>query len=145
MKFWDSSALVPLLVREESTTSLQALHRADPQLLVWWGSEVECSSALARREREGSLSREASAEAFDRLQVLSRDWHEIQPVTEVREIAVRFVRVHDLRAADALQLAAAFVAAEGRPTTLEIVSLDGRLVDAARLEGFAMVDLPEGF
>jgi hypothetical protein len=58
-----------------------------------------------------------------------------------REAAVRFLGVHPLRAADALQLAAAFVAAERRPVSLEVVTLDGRLADAAHKEGFALSDV----
>jgi predicted nucleic acid-binding protein len=57
---------------------------------------------------------------------------------------VRFLRVHSLRAADALQLAAAFIAAERRPPSLEVITLDERLADAARKEGFALVDLTTG-
>ena len=52
-----------------------------------------------------------------------------------------FLRVHPLRAADALQLAAAFVAAERRPASLQVVTLDERLADAMRKEGFALVDI----
>jgi hypothetical protein len=52
------------------------------------------------------------------------------------------LRVHPLRAADALQLAAAFVAAERRPSSLEIVTLDQRLAAAARKEGFGLTDVP---
>jgi hypothetical protein len=46
--------------------------------------------------------------------------------------------VHPPRAADSLQLAAAFVAAEGRPAALGLVTLDGRLASAGRKEGFAI-------
>jgi hypothetical protein len=63
-------------------------------------------------------------------------WHEVEPGDDVRESAKRFLRVHDLRAADALQFAAAFFAAEARPATLEFVTLDDRLLEAARREGF---------
>ena len=55
---------------------------------------------------------------------------------------MRFLRVHPLRAADALQLAAAFIAAERRPSSLEVVTLDDRLAAAARKEGFALIELP---
>jgi uncharacterized protein len=48
--------------------------------------------------------------------------------------------VHPLRAADALQLAAAFAAAEGRPGSLELITLDDRLCLAARKKGFAVVE-----
>jgi uncharacterized protein len=55
---------------------------------------------------------------------------------------VRFLRVHPLRTSDALQLAAAFVAAERRPSSLEVVTLDDRLAAAARKEGFLLVEVP---
>ena len=140
MKFWDASAIVPLLVAEESTRRLQALAAKDSAMLVWWGSAVECISALARLEHDGALSSPAMTLALQRLQQLSAGWHEIDPSDEIRETAARFLRVHPLRAADALQLAAAFAAAERRPASLEIVTLDDRLANAARKEGFALLD-----
>ena len=84
----------------------------------------------------------AAAPTFDRLKQLAAGWHEIDPSDAVRETAVRFLRVHPLRTADALQLAAAFVAAERRPSSLEIVTLDERLAAAARKEGFVLVEVP---
>ena len=79
--------------------------------------------------------------ALRRLQQLTDAWHQIDPSDAIREAAIRFLRVHPLRAADALQLAVAFVAAERRPPSLEMVTLDDRLANAARKEGFAMIDL----
>jgi uncharacterized protein len=140
VKFWDASAIVPLLVTEESTRRLQALAAKDSAILVWWGSAVECISALARLERDGALNAPAMTHALQLLRQLSAGWHEVDPSDEIRETAVRFLRVHPLRAADALQLAAAFVAAERRPASLEIVTLDDRLANAARKEGFAVSD-----
>ena len=139
MKFWDASAIVPLLVAEPATKTLQALAGRDSAMLVWWATEVECASAIARLERDGDLDERAAAEAFDRLKELSPAWHQVDPVDAVRETAVRFLRVHPLRAADALQLAAAFVAAERRPPSLEVVTLDDRLAAAGRKEGFAVI------
>jgi hypothetical protein len=72
---------------------------------------------------------------------LANSWHEVDPSESVREVAIRFLRVHPLRSADALQLAAAFVAAQRRPASLELVTLDDRLGAAARKEGFAVFDL----
>ena len=140
MKFWDASAIVPLLVDETSSRRLQSLAAEDTVMLVWWGSEVECVSALARREREGALDPKAITVALDRLRQIATAWHEIDPNDVIRGAAVRFLRVHPLRAADALQLAAAFVAAERRPASLDLVTLDDRLADAARKEGFAVID-----
>ena len=83
MKFWDAAAIVPLLVAEESTRRLQALAAKDSAMLVWWGSAVECISALARLERDGALSSPAMTLALQRLQQLSAGWHEIDPSDEI--------------------------------------------------------------
>jgi hypothetical protein len=138
MRFWDSSAIVPLLVEEPSTGELQALFAKDPLIVAWWGSQVECASALARLERAEALPAESVRQAFARLAALAAGWIEIDPGGELRETAVRFLRVHDLRAGDALQLAAAFTASERRPATLELVCRDDRLARAAEREGFSL-------
>jgi hypothetical protein len=140
MRFWDASAIVPLLVAEAQTRQVQALAADDPVMLVWWATAVECASALARLARDGMLDETAETQAFDRLRQVASGWHEVDPGDQVREAAVRFLRVHPLRAADALQLAAAFVLAERRPSTLELVTLDDRLAVAARKEGFVVLD-----
>jgi uncharacterized protein len=138
VRFWDASAIVPLLIAEVSTRRLQAFASRDPAMVVWWGSEIECTSALARLERDGALDPKGIALAFERLKQLAAEWHEVDPTDVVRETAARFLRVHPLRSADALQLAAAFLAAERRPASLEVVTLDDRLGAAARKEGFAV-------
>ena len=74
-----------------------------------------------------------------RLRALGSAWQEIQPVEEIKETAVRFVRVHSLRAGDATQLAAAFLASERRPASLYFVCLDHRLRKAASREGFILM------
>ena len=139
MRFWDSSALVPLLVDERTSGRVLAAYLDDPELLVWWGSEIECVSAFARLEREGSLTRGSTLVALQRLERLAVAWREIQPVERVRQLAVRLLRVHPLRAADALQLAAAIVASEDHPETLPLVTLDDRLAEAAEREGFPIL------
>jgi predicted nucleic acid-binding protein len=127
---------------EATTKALQGLAAEDPAMLVWWASEVECASAITRLERDGALDQPGVIAAFDRLRRLADGWHEVDPTDGVRETAVRFLRVHSLRAADALQLAAAFVAAERRPSSIEVITLDERLAAAARKEGFALIDVP---
>jgi uncharacterized protein len=141
MKFWDASAIVPLLVTEGTTKAVQSLAEKDSTMIVWWATEVECASAITRLEREASLDDAAVIEAFQRLRQLAQTWHEVDPSDPAREAAVRFLRVHPLRAADALQLAAAFIAAERRPSSLEIVTLDDRLAAAAQKEGFALIEV----
>jgi hypothetical protein len=142
MRFWDASAIVPLLMTEPTTRPLQRLAIADPEMLVWWATEVECASAIARLERDGALDPAAAIDAFGRLTRLAGGWHEVDASDAVRETAVRLLRVHALRAADALQLAAAFMAAERRPASLELITLDDRLATAARKEGFALTEIP---
>jgi predicted nucleic acid-binding protein len=141
VKFWDASAIVPLLMVQRLTPRLRSLFDNDPVITVWWASEIECVSALSRLEREGFGPTEAITGASKRLEQLARNWHEIDPSETIRETAKRFLRVHSLRAGDALQLAAAYLAADRRPSSLDLVTLDDRLVAAARKEGFAVVDV----
>jgi len=139
MRFWDSSAIVPLLVEEPSSAAARAEFLRDPDVVVWWATPVECVSALARLEREGILSAAGLAEALGRLDELSLAWHETQPIERTRQIATRVLRMHPLRAADAFQLAAAIVATEERADSMSLVTLDDRLASAADREGFDVV------
>jgi predicted nucleic acid-binding protein len=115
------------------------LYERDPQLVAWWGTVIECISAVTRRERDGALDARSMVDALDRLDALSLVWTEVEPGQRVRQVAVRLLRVHPLCAADALQLAAAIVASEDQPATLPFVTLDDRLGQAAEREGFVVV------
>jgi uncharacterized protein len=136
MRFWDASAVIALLVDEPRRSSMYKVLERDPAMLVWWGTPAECVSALSRRERDGSLDAAGMRTALERLRLLSAEWHEVLASAAVRNAAERILRVHSLRAADALQLAAAVVAAEHDPPSLTFLSLDERLVEAASKEGF---------
>ena len=135
MRFWDTSVVVPLVLTEPSSPAVLETLAEDPDQCVWWGTSVECASALARVERDGG----PVEQAFDRLGEFARTWREIAPSHAVRRATTRLLRVHPLRAADALQLAAAIVAAEGEPRSLPFVTLDRRLAAAAAREGFGLV------
>lgn len=137
MRFWDSSALVPLLVEEDVSDGMEGHLANDPVAAVWWGSRVECFAAIARREREGLIAGAESARGEAKLSELSEQWVEIPPTEPVRELATRLLRLHALRAGDALQLAAATVARDGEQ--LPFVTLDDRLAAAARREGFPVL------
>lgn len=132
--------MVPLLVDEAMSADVIAWLDEDPQMVVWWGTPVECSSALARAAREGGLDNEILVGAERRLQALQQAWHEVQPAGLLRETAIRMLRVHPLRSMDALQLAAATIAAENRPSLLDFVCLDKRLAMAAQREGFRVME-----
>jgi predicted nucleic acid-binding protein len=141
MRYWDSSALVPLLAQDAATDRMQTVYGEDPTMIVWWGSPVECLSALARLERETKLDAVSIAKAARRLKQMQRLWQEVQPLEMLRDLALRLLRVHPPRAADALQLAAAIIASEHRPSTMDFVRLDSRLALAAQREGFNVIDV----
>ena len=139
MRFWDTSALVPLLVVEAGTAVAGSVLEDDPEMIVWWGTRVECVSALARHAREPGMSSADLARVHERLAGLADRWSEIIATETLRNLAERIVRTHPLRAADALQLAAALVASDGQPHSIPFVSLDERQRDAARREGFSVL------
>lgn len=96
MKFWDTSALVPLLIRESSTDTVLQISGEDPEMAVWWGTETECLSALARREREKQLSRHEVTIAERDLTNLLAGALEIIPGPEVRRHARKLLMTHPL-------------------------------------------------
>ena len=135
MRFWDSSAVVPVLVEEATSARIGQLFAEDRGVIVWWATPIECTSAIVRRERRGEIEPAESARAMSRLDKLMADWTEVLPSEHLRSVARRMLRVHDLRASDALQLAAAVIAAASEPRGLEMVCLDQRLSLAAQKEG----------
>ena len=139
MRYWDASGIVPLLVAEAHSKQVQRLLEKESEIVTWWGTTVECLSALMRVVREGGLSADDLERALRRLEVLRDGWSEVLPTEACRRVAERMLRVHALRAADALQLAAAVIAADYDPGRIEMVSLDQRLSEASRKEGFAVV------
>lgn len=139
MRFWDASAILPLLVEEPQTKAMVALMGDDPAAAVWWLTPVECWSALARLEREQRLTDVGVAAAAALLREAARRWTEVPPIERVRDQAARLLRLHPLRTADALQLAAALVLADFDARTLPLVTLDLQLAAAARREGFEVL------
>ena len=138
MKFWDASAVVPLCCTQPATAEVEPLARADDALVVWWATSVEVVSALSRLHREGRLSADDLGATVAMLGTLRAAWVEVLPNDVVRERAERLLRTHSLRAADALQLAAALVWVSDRPAGEVIVTLDDRLRAAAGQEGFTV-------
>ncbi len=139
MKFWDPSAIIPLVLGEATSRTARRIHAEDRQMFVWWGAEIECVSAISRIERDGVGANEIER-SLDRLDGLISGWDEVDPGTTIRRTARRLLRTHDLRAGDALQLAAALQASEGFTSMLDFVCQDSRLNEAARREGFFVID-----
>jgi predicted nucleic acid-binding protein len=138
MRFWDTSALVPLFLEQEATEEVGGLLSEDPEIAAWWGTAIECVSAATRLRREERLTVDEEEQVLELLDALRSSWLEILPSEEVRSGTFRLVRVHGLNAADALQLAAARVWA-GSTHGAELVTYDERLALAARLEGFRVL------
>ncbi len=139
MTFWDSSALVPLIVEEPASAVVLGILESDPDILIWWGTPVECLSAISRWERESELATGMVERARVVLQDLLGHLHEILASEEVRGHAERLLLRHPLRAADALQLAAAMTWTRSRPRGHRFCTLDHRLARAAREEGFQVL------
>ena len=138
MRFWDTSAVVPLLLEQRATAKVEELLSKDPEIVAWWGTALECASAAARLRREERLDVEDEERVLELVSDLRASWLEVLPSEEVRDRAFRMLRLHPLRAADALQLAAAVVWAGGTDGA-EFVTFDERLALAARLEGFRVL------
>jgi uncharacterized protein len=139
MKFWDASAIIPMCIDEAQTRVIQDIAKKDGSFVVWWGSIVECYSAFSRLIRDGSINRDEDAQLRAVLTSLSETWTEIEPSDNIRDLTQRLLRNHPLRAADALQLAAAIIWTDKTPKGHHFVCLDARLRDAASSEGFTVL------
>ncbi len=139
MRFWDSSAIVPLVCLEPTTQEVLQWYREDPQVLVWALTSTEVLSALHRRFRESRLTSRELSDCYQQVHTLREDWSEVEALELVKQRAERLLRVHPLRAADALQLGAALLAIQEQPQGIGFVSYDQTLAAAAHKEGFAVL------
>jgi predicted nucleic acid-binding protein len=133
--FWDASALVPLCVIQSTTPSVVSLYKSYPAV-VWWATPVEIASALARLLRTREISTSDCAKARQVAVALADEWSVIQPSNALRDHAMRLVDRYDLKAADAMQLAAALDWCENVPRGEIFLTADQRLREAAVLSGF---------
>lgn len=141
MKFWDTSAVVPLCMQEPGSAAAREILATDSVMVVWWGTRTECISALTRLARDGVLTQADERAARHVLNVLARAWMEMQPSETLRDLAERLLAVHPLRTADALQLAAALLSCRQVTAGQSFVAFDERLRAASYREGFTV--LPE--
>jgi predicted nucleic acid-binding protein len=133
--FWDASALVPLCVIQGITPSFASLYKSYPAV-VWWATPVEIASALARLVRTSEISSGDCAKARQVAAALAAEWSVIQPSNALRDCATRLVDRYDLKAADAMQLAAALDWCENVPRGEIFLTADQKLREAAVLSGF---------
>ncbi|MBC7673254.1 MAG: type II toxin-antitoxin system VapC family toxin [Polaromonas sp.] len=131
---------MPLLIAETTSARMDGYYREDPVVVTWWGTKIECVSALARLERDGDMATDQARLAFKRLDAASATWIEVPAQDDVRDQSIRLLRMHRLRAADATQIGAALVASGFSPRSLTFVTLDVRQGDAAEREGFSLLN-----
>jgi predicted nucleic acid-binding protein len=139
VRFWDASALVPTFLDEPSSAKVRQWQGTDPGVTIWMMTRVEVVSAIARKKRERPALLGLWDRAIRELHEAALTWIQISDAVATRLQAERIVLEYPLRAADALQIGAAIVAADGDPHSLELVTLDRRLGDAARSEGFRVL------
>jgi uncharacterized protein len=139
--FWDTSAVVPLCIVQQASARLHQLHR-QYSLVVWWATPVEAQSAFARDLRSGVLTQAELQRAQQRLESLRDIWHEVEPTEPVRNLAEVLLERYPLRAADALQLAAAYTWSRNRPFRRPLISGDTKLLEAAKAVGFNTIQIP---
>jgi uncharacterized protein len=135
LAFWDTSALVPLCVGQSTTPHAIALYKSY-EAVVWWATPVEIASALAQLVRMKQLDSSDWAKARQLAAALADAWFVIQPSDGLRAKATQLVDRYDLRAADALQLAAALEWCQDVPQGRVFLTADQKLREAAVLAGF---------
>lgn len=138
MRFWDTSAFLQLIVKQSRSAELSRLLNDDREIGLWWGTRLEAISGLVRSLRQGVLSQKQFDLAKRNLSDLLLECFVVEPTSAVLERAERLLMIHDLRAADALQLGAALVLFREKPASNYFVSTDSRLIDAAIKEGFLL-------
>jgi predicted nucleic acid-binding protein len=124
-----------LCVRQTNTPQ-SLLWRRRYQTVIWWLTPVEIASALARLLRIGQLDTNGWGRALKLGRALDEAWFVIKPTEALRTRAVDIVKRYDLRAADALQLAAAVEWCEAASRGRKFLSVDKKLREAATLIGF---------
>lgn len=141
--FLESTAFAKLFVQEAGTDALIRLMEAveDNRKLIAACAPLEVYAAIRRRERAGDISQADATAAFEILRIESARMVQEPLNPAVLESARQLLDRTKLRWTDALQLGAALVAREMfRGTEIVFVSVSPVLLEAARAEGFQVLD-----
>ena len=139
MRYWDASALVPVVVAEPHSERVRTWLSEDDHIVTWAWSRTEIIGAIERRAREGTLSRPQRREVLRRFDAFAESRDEVTELLAVRSRANALLARHPLRAADAGQLGAALLIQEQLAQALTFVCLDHRLSTAAELESLRVM------
>ncbi|MDR3752097.1 MAG: type II toxin-antitoxin system VapC family toxin [Terracidiphilus sp.] len=141
--FLEATAFAKLFVQEQGTDALIQLMEAveDNRKLISASTPLEVYAAIRRRERAGDITPEDAAAALDSLRMEATRMVQ-QPLNPaVLEAARQLLDRTHLRWPDTLQLATASVARDMfQATEIVIVSASPQLLEAARSEGFKVLD-----
>ena len=140
-RYFDASALVKRYVREAGTVAVQRL-LASATVATSRLSEVEVSSGIVRRAREGAFTarrRDGMLAAFERdLPALAI----VELIPEITGQARTLLLRHPLRAGDAIQLASCLYLQRQLAESVAFIAFDRRLAAAAHSEGLVVIPAP---
>jgi predicted nucleic acid-binding protein len=135
--YFDASALVKRYVEEPGSAEVRRLLE---KCLVCASrlSEVEITSALVRRTREGSLLPADRDRVLEALSDDMKSFYVVELIPEIARLARGLLVRHALRANDAIQLASSAHVQQGTLQGVLFVAFDDRLNEAARREGLTL-------
>jgi predicted nucleic acid-binding protein len=146
VRYYDTSALVKQYLHEAGSNLVLRLLKSGEKVYTASFTYAETHAAFGRRSREGLLSRETRRRLALRF---DRDWetYEVVVLSEnVLQLARRMLYRHPLRSADAIHLASALLlAGTSSNARWSFICADGRLCDAAKAEGFQVVNAGDDF
>ena len=142
MRYWDTSAIVPLVVDERGTKLARAWLEGDPQIVTWALTRLEVAAVVERLAREQVITAAERRRLHEKFEEFSAMWAEVTDILATRSRALALLARQTLHSADAAQLGAAWLAAEGDPASLEFVCFDRGLAAAAEREGFRVLTWP---
>jgi len=139
MKFWDTSALFPLLVFDVHSHRSRVILNEDREIVASFITPVEINSSIWRRRHANLLDSERHRTADAHFAALTSNWITVGHVREVVDASLSVVSRHSLRSGDAIQLGAAVVARRFLGADLRFVTFDKQLAAVATAEGFHVV------
>ena len=136
--YFDTSALVKLVVDEPGTEWTVGLWHDFPKKVAGRLAYVETHAALAAAERGGRVSPEQAARARSEFESAWKELTIIDAGDDVVRSAAALARRKSLRGYDAVHLASALATSRQRGDTL-MITWDAKLAEASVAEGISVV------
>jgi predicted nucleic acid-binding protein len=143
LQFWDTSALLPLVVAQPPfSAQTRRLFRRRSTRAVAFLARIECRSAIERLAREGALGSTARGRCLSRLDRLLAAFDVVAFSPAVEQGAIESLARHPIRSLDALQLACALELVQASLPAIEVVCCDRGLGNAVLGEGLRLAIAP---